>query len=210
MEQRRGIVYMPDLDACCIIETINKIRDEKNDYIIVYFTGHGGLQGDTIVEVNPKNELLKENSLFGLAERQMNILDCCRCQVTTPLNIYGSSRSINPLQRTLRDEVRKEYEELVMNAAPQLARMYSCKEGESSWSSKDGSYYTSNLIGCAKELLKTNRVVRVHQCHDAAAIKTATDVQNDLQRDQHPDIIPTKCLAQAELPICFNPKTLNP
>lgn len=81
------------------------------------------------------------------------------------LSIYGSSRGINPMQRALRDEVRKEYDELVMSAAPQLVRMYSCKEGESSWSSKNGSYYTNNLIGCAKDLLKTNSVVRVYQCH---------------------------------------------
>ena len=37
------------------------------------------------------------------------------------------------MQRALRDEVHKEYDEIVMNAAPQLVRMYSCREGESSW-----------------------------------------------------------------------------
>lgn len=76
---------------------INKIKDEKNDYVIVYFTGHGGLQGDTIVEVNPKNELLKENYFFGIAERQLNILDCCRTVQTSPLNIYGSKRGMSPM-----------------------------------------------------------------------------------------------------------------
>ena len=203
------IVECKDKKADEILKNLNDIKAEKNDFVIVYFTGHGGVQGETILEVNPALELLKEDSFFGLAPRQLNILDCCRCLVTTPLSIYGSSRGVSPMQRAFRDEVRKEYDELVMNSAPQLVRMYSCKEGESSWPSKDGSYYTNNLIGCANELLKTNRVVFVHQCHDVVAIKTAADVQNDLQRDQHPDIIPTKCLAQAELPICFNPKILN-
>ncbi len=207
--EKEEIVECQDKRADEILKIVADIKADNNDYVIVYFTGHGGVQGDTILEVNPALELLKENSFFGLAPRQLNILDCCRCIVTTPLSIYGSSRGVSPMQRVLRDKVRKEYDELVMNAAPQLVRMYSCKEGESSWPSKDGSYYTNNLIGCANELLKTNRVVHVHQCHDAVAIKTAADVQNDLQRDQHPDIIPTKCLAQAELPICFNPKILN-
>lgn len=207
--EKEEIVECKDKSADEILKVIDDIKAENNDYVIVYFTGHGGVQGDTILEVNPALELLKENSFFGLASRQLNILDCCRCTIKTTLSIYGSSRSISPMQRALRDEVRKEYEELVMNAAPQLVRMYSCREGESSWSSKDGSYYTNNLIWCAKDLLNTNSVVRVHQCHEATATKTAADVQNDLHRDQHPDIIPTKCLAQAELPICFNPTVLK-
>lgn len=207
--EKEEIVEYKDKAANDILKVIDDIKAENNDYVIVYFTGHGGVQGDTILEVNSASELLKENSFFGLATRQLNIMDCCRCLATTPLSIYGSSRGMSPMQRALRDEVRKEYEELVMNAAPQLVRMYSCREGESSWPSKDGSYYTNNLIGCAKDLLNTNSVVRVYQCHDATAVKTAADVQNDLHRDQHPDIIPTKCLAQAELPICFNPKVLK-
>ncbi len=208
--EKEEIVECKDKLADEILKVIDDIRAEDNDYVIVYFTGHGGVKGDTILEVNPALELLKENSFFGLAPRQLNILDCCRCLVTTPLSIYGNSRGITPMQRALRDEVRKEYDELVMNAAPQLVRMYSSSEGESSWPSKNGSYYTNNLIECAKDLLKSNNVIRVYQCHEATAIKTAVDVQNDLHQDQHPDIIPTKCLAQAELPICFNPKVLNP
>lgn len=208
--EKEEIVECKDKSADEILKVIDDIKAEDNDYVIVYFTGHGGVQGDTILEVNPALELLKENSFFGLAPRQLNILDCCRCTITTTLSIYGSSRSISSMQRALRDEVRKEYDEIVMNAAPQLVRMYSCREGESSWPSKNGSYYTNNLIGCAKDLLNTNSVVRVYQCHEAAAVRTAADVQNDLHRDQHPDIIPTKCLAQAELPICFNPTVLKP
>lgn len=208
--EKEEIVECKDKSADEILKAVEDIKNEGNDYVIVYFTGHGGVQGNQILEVNPASELIEENSLLGLAPRQLNILDCCRCTITTPLSIYGKSRGITPMRRALRDEVRKEYDEIVMNAAPQLVRMYSCREGESSWSSKDGSYYTNNLIGCAIDLLNTNSVVRVHQCHEATAIKTAADVQKDLHRDQHPDIIPTKCLAQAELPICFNPKVLNP
>lgn len=206
---RDEIVYMPDQDACSIIEMINKIRDEKNDYVIVYFTGHGGLQSDTIVEVNPKNELLKENYFFGIAERQLNILDCCRTVQTSPLNIYSSKRGMSPMEMKLRDNVRVEYEDLVMKADPQLVRLYSCSEGESSYPSASGSYYTNNLMECARELLMNDDIVSVHKCHDAASIKTAIEVKRDLKQEQHPAIIPTKCLAQAELPFCFNPVSIK-
>lgn len=199
------IVSWLDKSADSIMNELETIKSEKNDYVIVYFTGHGGLQGDTILEVNPSLELLKENSFFGLAERQLNILDCCRCTITTPLSIYGSSRGISPFELALRNEVRKEYEVMVMEAAPQLVRLYACSEGESSFPSSTGSYYTNNLLNCAKELLSSNRIVRVHQCQNTAALKTAADVHDNLKEEQHPAIIPTKCISQAELPFCFNP-----
>lgn len=202
------IVPWLDKSAKSILDDLDAIKNEDNDYVIVYFTGHGALQGDTIMEVNPSLELLKENSFFGLAERQLNILDCCRCTYSTPLPIYGSSRGLSATEKSLRDDVRKEYEDMVMGAAPQLVRLYSCSEGESSYSSACGSYYTNNLIDCVNELLSTTQVVSVHQCHAAAALKTITGVKNNLKRDQHPAIIPTKCISLAELPFGFNPSAL--
>ncbi|MBR4646496.1 MAG: hypothetical protein IKO75_05225 [Bacteroidales bacterium] len=199
------------LDRGCneLLLDVDRISGEKNDYVIVYFSGHGGLQGDTILEVNPQGELIKESSLFGLADRQLNILDCCRIIHTTPLPIYGSSRGLNAIDWDLRDAVRTEYEELVTNASPQLVRMYSCSEGESSYPSKQGSYYTNSLLSCAKDLLQNNNIVWVCPCHEAAAMKTADEVRRDLKENQHPEIIPAKCLSMAELPFCFNPKSLK-
>lgn len=176
------IVPWLDKSAKSILDDLDAIKNEDNDYVIVYFTGHGALQGDTIMEVNPSLELLKENSFFGLAERQLNILDCCRCTYSTPLPIYGSSRGLSATEKSLRDDVRKEYEDMVMGAAPQLVRLYSCSEGESSYPSACGSYYTNNLIDCVNELLSTTQVVSVHQCHAAAALKTITDVKNNLKK----------------------------
>lgn len=202
------IVSCMDKSAESILDELDAIKNEDNDYVIVYFTGHGALQGGTIMEVNPSLELLEEKSFFGLAERQLNILDCCRSLHSTPLSIYGKSRGLNFMEKSLRDDVRKEYDDLVMESAPQLVRLYSCSEGESSFPSETGSYYTNNLIGCVNELLNTTQVVSVHQCHDVAALKTTSDVQNDLKRDQHPSIIPTKCISLAELPFGFNPASL--
>lgn len=198
-----------DKDVNELLNDVEKIVKGQNDYVIVYFTGHGGLHGDTIIEVNPKGELIKENSLFGLADRQLNILDCCRNIQTTPLPIYGRSRGMGTMEQGLRDAVRAEYDELVMNAAPQFVKMYSCAEDESSYATKTGSYYTTNLIACSKELLNNHDVARIYQCHEATALKTTADVLKGEKREQHPVIIPTKCLGAAELPLCFNPVVLK-
>lgn len=56
-----------DKDVNELLNDVEKIVKDQNDYVIVYFTGHGGLHGDTIIEVNPKGELIKEdlNELTG-------------------------------------------------------------------------------------------------------------------------------------------------
>ena len=56
-----------DKDVNELLNDVEKIVKGQNDYVIVYFTGHGGLHGDTIIEVNPKGELIKEdlNELTG-------------------------------------------------------------------------------------------------------------------------------------------------
>lgn len=56
-----------DKDVNELLNDVEKIVKGQTDYVIVYFTGHGGLHGDTIIEVNPKGELIKEdlNELTG-------------------------------------------------------------------------------------------------------------------------------------------------
>jgi hypothetical protein len=56
-----------DKDVNELLNDVEKIVKGQNDYVIVYFTGQGGLHGDTIIEVNPKGELIKEdlNELTG-------------------------------------------------------------------------------------------------------------------------------------------------
>ena len=64
---RDGIELGMDKDVNELLNDVEKIVKDQNDYVIVYFTGHGGLHGDTIIEVNPKGELIKEdlNELTG-------------------------------------------------------------------------------------------------------------------------------------------------
>lgn len=64
---RDGIEPGMDKDVNELLNDVEKIVKDQNDYVIVYFTGHGGLHGDTIIEVNPKGKLIKEdlNELTG-------------------------------------------------------------------------------------------------------------------------------------------------
>ena len=97
-----------DVPASELMARINAIRKENNDFTIVYFTGHGLLQGNTIAEINPQHELIDEDVLFNLAERQINILDCCRGIITSPLPIFRSRRGATAIPNQELDEVRKQ------------------------------------------------------------------------------------------------------
>ena len=201
-----------DVPASELMARIDAVRKENNDFTIVYFTGHGLLQGNTIAEINPQHELIDEDVLFNLAERQINILDCCRGVITSPLPIFRSRRGATAISNQELDKVRKQYEDLVMNnSAPQFVRMYSCDANESSYCLPDGScsYFSKHLIESISDILKTKDVARTYECHQEAACRTTNSVQNDINRPQHPVIIPAKCAAVAELPLGFNPVLTN-
>lgn len=49
---------------------VKEIKDGNYDYVIVYFSGHGGCKNGTILEINPQNEQIQESLLLGLAPKQ--------------------------------------------------------------------------------------------------------------------------------------------
>lgn len=57
---------------------LNLIKLDSCDFVIVVYAGHGGWERSTILEINPDGETVSENSLKGLAPREILTLDCCR------------------------------------------------------------------------------------------------------------------------------------
>lgn len=197
-----------DASASRILSEIIDMRNHGYDYAIVYFTGHGGVKDGTILQINPRNEIINEADLLGIAPKQITILDCCRCIIGEGAPIDEEHDFSNP---DVREAVRKEFEQLINSAAPQQIQMYSCQEGESSYPyvGVQGSIYTQALIESAFVLLRSKDVVHVYECHDRAAQITIAVTQNT-HKEQHPEIVPAKCLSSMELPISFNPVCLNP
>lgn len=195
-----------------LFKRIEDVKAEANDFVLVYFTGHGGTRGDTILEVNPNPDYLEAGSFLNLAPRQINIFDCCRHDVANPIEVSVGvgKKKRKAFDANNTEKVRLKYEQLVMNACPQSVNLYSCSKGEGSSFNANGSYYTQCLIESAKDLLPTMDVVRVHDCHKMAAIATADMAFKERGIQQHPEIEPAKCLYAQELPICFNPNTVNP
>lgn len=200
----RALIDAPVSQLKCVI---NNVKQECLDYVIVYFTGHGGCRNDTIMEINPQNEFIIESMLIGLAPKQLNILDCCRSWAPGNVPIdEDHSRATSEIRKI----VKEEYENLIMKAANQQVRIYSCREGESSYPFREGkgSVYTQCFLESAKALLNKQDVVSVYDCHENAKLETMRIVQRS-NLTQTPDIVPAKCLSVLELPISFNPACLR-
>lgn len=196
-----------DAPSSLIISELNDMRNHGYDYAIVYFTGHGGVKDGTILQINPSDETINEADLSGIAPKQITILDCCRSIIRDGVPIDEEHDFSNP---KVHEAVRMEYEKLVDYAAPQQIQMYSCQEGESSYpyGGGQGSIYTQALIESAYVLLRSKDVVHVYECHDRATQKTIAVTQS-VHIDQHPEIVPAKCMSCMELPISFNPVCLK-
>lgn len=203
-DEIRALIDAPVAQLKCVI---GEVKKESYDYVIVYFTGHGGCINETIMEVNPQNECIIESMLIGLAPKQLNVLDCCRSWIPGNVPIdEDHSRATSEIRKI----VKEEYENLIMKAANQQVRIYSCREGESSYPFREGngSVYTQCFLESAKTLLKKQDVVSVYDCHDKAKLETIRVVQRN-NLTQTPDIVPAKCLSVLELPISFNPACLK-
>ena len=204
-EPTTEIISMVDKPVSEISDVLSKIRGQYQ-YVVIYFTGHGGTESGTILEVNPQNERLLEPEILGLSRKQINILDCCRSSVSGGVAIYESHDSITD---DVRNVVRQEYDELIENSAEQQVLIYSCEEGKPSYSLPGGnSIFTKCLLDASEDMLKTTDVVRIYDVFALAAQQTALAAKK-LLVEQHPEIVPAKCLSTLELPFCFNPKCLK-
>lgn len=199
------IISLLDKPASEISGVLSNIRGQYQ-YVMVYFTGHGGTYNDTILEVNPQNELLNESEILGLSPKQINILDCCRSLVRGAVPIYDSHDSVSD---DVLLKVRQEFDQLIEDAAEQQVLIYSCEVGKPSYALRGGSsIFSKCLLEASACLLQTCDVVKIYDAFALAASNTRV-MANHLRVEQNPEIVPAKCLSSQELPFCFNPQCIK-
>ena len=166
-----------------LLDRINRIKAEENDFVITMFSGHGGYQRTTILEINGDGEVIEESKLWSLAPKQISIFDCCRtvCDYTEEREI------LNEVKTFSRDDektfARHIYENRIGSAAIQQNKLYACSIGQCAYDNgEEGAYYLKNLIRSAKTI--TGSYGLVGDVHDVAAQGTHTEVmisQNAIQ-----------------------------
>lgn len=189
------------------LSDLNKLLDStksgKYDYVIMYFSGHGGCKRETFIELNPEEECIQIANLFNLGGRQLSIFDCCR---SYPIN-ESHSFAMDSLYKSAADSVqlkafvRERYDERVMRAMCQPIVLYACSEGECAHDFGRGGIYTQNLLHVCRNF--TGSELLVSQAHIEAYDPTVQEAAKH-HRNQHPDCFWVKLPARYQLPLALN------
>ena len=145
------IVLFEDPSVGEVCNNLQSLVNEKLDYLVTYFSGHGDWKRSTNLYLNPNEEFISESDLDGIADRQLSIFDCCRgVEEGTSLGdlIEFSSRMQNY------DEyyrIRDAFNNRILQARGGThTKLYSCSIGEYSIETESGGLYTTNLLTSAR------------------------------------------------------------
>ncbi|OZB42156.1 MAG: hypothetical protein B7X50_05120 [Alishewanella sp. 34-51-39] len=174
---------------------IKKVKEERPDFSVVLFSGHGGYRKQTVLELNKDGETVEESLLLNIAQRQITILDCCRSVIQTVAKALDSV-SFAALRESY-NPVRERYDQRIMQAIPQQVQLYGCSVGQASYDTSNGAVYLNNFLAAAKAIDTSSSSKTVGMAHAEAAELTKK------QKDQTPDSVLPKCLTSQQLIIAI-------
>ena len=179
-----------------LLRKVEELKKQSNDYTIVLFSGHGGYQRKTILEINGSGETIQETELANLSKRQLNIYDCCRSIIepTTKSAMDSATARFSESVNTY----RQRFDSRIMQADEQQASLYSCSIGQVSYDSANGGVYLSNLLVSANNISYSDDFKLVGIAHDEARAATILESKN-AGRTQEPDAVLAKSLSIRQL-----------
>lgn len=181
-------------------EFIRKVKMSKIDYLFFYFSGHGGYERGTVLELNPQNEVINESEISGIVPRQLNIYDCCRSPVEQEFLKEGREY-YKEFSIKKSDTIRHLFEERIMKAVPQQMSLYACSKGECAYDFGDGGIFTTHLLNSTKYIKSC--YLLVSKAYISAYQPTVNEaaLHNKIQR---PDYFMPKVMGSQQLILAIN------
>lgn len=177
-----------------LLAELARIKGTLN-YLIVIFSGHGGQERETMLELNSKGECIGESDLTNLAYRQLNIYDCCR---SFPEIVTESFKAQLRAKLFSIVNTRQKFEERIMAAEHQQVSLYACSIGEYANDTNEGGAYSKNLISAARNI--DEEFMLVGTAHMNASIETTREFP-----EQHPASIIPRLMSSKQLIIAIKP-----
>lgn len=185
-----------------LLNQVRSARQQSFDYVFVLFSGHGGHARQTVLEINGDGEQINESDLLTIAQRQLSIFDCCRGLIQESVR---KSVALDSLSASFSESsVRYRYNNRIMQALPQQARLYSCAIGEVSYDTPDGAVYLGNLLTSARNIGNGNEFKTVESAHAEARLSTLSARIGTSER-QSPEAVLPKCLVAQQLVLSLRP-----
>lgn len=166
---------------------IASLREQKFDYVVFYYTGHGSYERGTCLYINENDEYIKESEVLNLAPKQLSLFDCCR--VIQESSTEGLVTTFDEAVKNAsydHQRFRDRFDSLVKAALPQQVKLYACRIGEKATATRDGSLYTQGLLETARNIDASQdaNIITVHnKCISDSTIRELLN-----KRNQHPDI----------------------
>lgn len=180
-----------------LLRKVDELKRQKNDYTVVLFSGHGGYQRKTILEINSTGETILESELANISKRQLNIFDCCRSVIPDTMTKSAMESMTARFSESV-NTYRQRFDTRIMQADEQQANLYSCSIGQVSYDSTDGGVYLSNLLVAAKKISYPDDFKLVGVAHEEARAATILQSKN-AGRTQEPDAVLAKSLSTRQL-----------
>jgi hypothetical protein len=186
-----------------LISKISSLKSEYPDFAVVIYSGHGGFQRGTVLEINKNEEYVHESELRNIASRQILIFDCCR-QVSNIQISETKTFCKGLLVDNFKVNIRSIYDNRILQSSEQQASLYACSVGESSYDTNDGGIYTNCFLSSIKPE-RNEQFKLLSLAQEEARPKTRTKAYEIYSKVQTPDQSIPKCLSHQQLIISINP-----
>jgi hypothetical protein len=181
---------------------IANLKRENLDYLIVIFSGHGGQERETVLELNNKGESIEESALKYISTRQLNIYDCCRSYPTKAEAATEKMIRLFDSGGKIFYSTRARYEVRIMSSISQQICLYACSIGETAEDTKDGGIYSSSLLQSGAAIQgSTEDYSFVGNTHISAKY-----IVKAKGYKQNPDAVLPRCLSNQQLIFSINPQ----
>lgn len=187
-----------------LTSTLERVKRENNDFVIVVFAGHGEWERTTLLEINPQGEEVSETAFNNLSTREIVCLDCCRgVNRLTESSVEAELRMFSANQM---DSLRQAYDNRMMQAYPQQVNLYACKVGQCAYGDNNGGFYTNNLIEAAHDFLPNSDFQTINRAHNIAAPQTTIETRLRECALQEPEMAEGRCVTNRQLIIGVSTK----
>lgn len=196
-----------------ILNRLSHLRSDAYDFVMVFFAGHGGQNNNTdLLFLNRKNEYIEIDHIKNIATRQINIIDCCRSEVSDEelSNISEASVALEKHggERLGYFSARLKYASRIMSSAPQQINLFGCSVNECSAETKDGGLYMSLLLMRARKFSSEDGAFQTAMASHIDISKKVTLKAASLGNTQHPDYFSPRVLESKKLVLSINPYSM--
>ena len=195
---KNEISYGIDITQVQLSYCIQQLKFKNLDYLLFYFSGHGGYRDETILELNTKGEVIYENQLNQIADRQLNIFDSCRV-MDDGLSGIDDTRVFSTVEYDIA-VVRNIFDTRLFQASPQQMSLYACKIGECAYDRGNGGLFTNGLLEIATHDFGKQFLLASEACQYSA--------KQLLTQKQHPCIKMSVMPPDKQLIFAVNPDRL--